>query len=182
MSGLLLELMPRLDAALWWDRLLQGLSKPEAAFGPEYLDPRPRVRDTYYLALDGGVPIGMVYTQRPAPTTITFAIGLFEAHRGRGKGAALRDLAIDFCFSHAKVLKVESEIYTSNAHSLGALRNGHERMIVEGLQRESIYIDGQPYDRMLLGLKKSEWCPNSTSRMLRSKQSIRNPFNKELIT
>lgn len=159
MSGLALELLPREDVALWWGRLLKGLSKPETAYGPEYLDPRPRARDTYYMALERGVPIGMVYTQRPAPTTMIFAIGLFEEQRGRGKGSALRDLAIDFCFSRAEVLKVESEIYTSNAHSLGALRNGHERMVVEGLQRESIYVDGRPYDRLLLGLTLAEFTP-----------------------
>jgi RimJ/RimL family protein N-acetyltransferase len=142
----------------YWQRLLEGITPmPEAAFGPECRDPRPRIRDTYYCVVMPGAEVGLAYTQRPAPSTVIFALGLFREHQGRGLGPQLRDLVLAHCFADRNVHKVETEIYSSNTHSLGALHERHGRMQIEGVQRETIIIGTKPYDRVLLGITRNQW-------------------------
>ncbi len=148
-----------------WRRVCAGLEL-EAVFGPEGRDPRPRAKDTYFLAWDpdhldrrpcGDGAIGLVYTQRPAPTTMAFALGLFPEYRGRGLGPIVRDAAIELCFDDPAIYKVESEVYAGNAHSLGALHGKYARTKPEGRQRATICVRGQFYDRLLFGLTREEW-------------------------
>lgn len=157
------------EVPYWWDRLLDGLEPPEAAYGPECREPRPRAKDIYWYALvDNGTAfamgrrcgdqlIGMVYTQRPAPTTMVFALGLLREYRGMGLGPHLRDAALAYCFSDPEIQKVETEVYSSNTHSLGALHNRHGRMTEEGRQRATIAILGTLYDRVLFGITRPEY-------------------------
>lgn len=149
-----------------WAQLCEGIEPLEAAFGPEGREPRPRAKDTYYLAWDeehlgrhacGAGAVGLVYTQRPAPTTMVFALGLFRECRSRGLGPIVRDAAIVHCFGEPEIFKVESEVYSSNAHSLGALHGTHARTKPEGRQRATICIAGMYYDRLLFGLTRPEW-------------------------
>jgi RimJ/RimL family protein N-acetyltransferase len=157
-----------------WLRICRGLAPLEIAFGPEGRDPRPRPQDTYYLAWQnltapftagseipgwwcGDGALGLVYTQRPAPTTRAFGMGLFLEHRGCGLGALVRDAAYALCFSEAEVWKLESEVYSGNGHSLGALHGGHARAKPEGCQRATICVNGTYYDRLLFGLTRPEW-------------------------
>jgi RimJ/RimL family protein N-acetyltransferase len=157
---------PRSIAALWV-QVCEKITPLEAAFGPEGRAPRPRPQDTYYLAVDeeyleagwtcGDGCIGLVYTQRPSPTTMTFALALFPIYRGQGYGPVLRDATIAHCFADPAIFKVESEVYSSNAHSLGALHGKHARTKPEGIQRATICVDGTFYDRRLFGLTRSEW-------------------------
>ncbi len=156
-----------------WSRLLAGIDPPEAAFGPECRDPRPRAGDTYFLAwheagLEQGWAcgediVGLVYTQAPAPTTRRFGLGLFPAYRGHGFAPGLRDAALALCFREPAVHKAETEIYTSNGASLAAYRRKAPRMRVEGQQRATIQVNGIFYDRLLLGITREEWGQTRTT-------------------
>ena len=165
-----IELLPMpLEVPYWWARILDGLDPPEAAYGPECHAARPRPEDVYYCALldpeaaaamgrrDGDRMVGLAYTQRPAPTTRVFGLGLLREYRHRGFGPLLRDTILAHCFSEPEVAKVESQIYTSNAHSMGALHGKYARMREEGRQRETIVVRGRPYDRVLFGITRGEY-------------------------
>jgi RimJ/RimL family protein N-acetyltransferase len=158
-------------AAIAWARLLESLEVPEAAFGPECREPRPRPAERFWLAIDvDRAPVGrecgqvlaaaagLIYTRAPAPSTRTFGLGLYPAYRGRGLGKRLRDLALELAFADPDVDKVETDIYSSNPWSMQALRDpGGGPMVKEGRQRRTIMINGVAYDRILLGLTRSEW-------------------------
>lgn len=148
----------------FWARLLEQLDPPEAVFGPECRVPRPRAHDTYYhIVATAGLAgvcadaIGIAYTQAPSSTTRVFALGLYREYRGRGLGPIARDALVQQCFADAPVLKVESEVYAVNAHSLGALHGRHARLRPEGRQRATVVIAGAPVDRLLYGITRAEW-------------------------
>jgi RimJ/RimL family protein N-acetyltransferase len=69
----------------------------------------------------------------------------------------MRDFAIRFAFESAGIQKVETEVYSSNEHSLGALSGRHSVMVREGVQRETIVVDNKPFDRILFGLTLAEY-------------------------
>lgn len=164
-----LVLLPVDDArtiADLWRRVCEGIDPLEVAFGPEGRDPRPRKCDTYYLIWDddhveyracGDGIMGLVYTQRPAPTTARFGMALLPEYRGKGLGTAVRDAAYDLCFSDSNVWKLESEVYSSNEHSLAALHGKHGRSALEGVQRATIRIGSVFYDRLLYGITRPQY-------------------------
>jgi len=154
------------DASRYWMRACDGLEPPDAAFGPEWRVPRPRPRERYFQAwLDPMVPgracgdgsLGLVWTQRPSPSTVVFGMGLWETCRGLGCGHLVRDAIYDFVFSDLTVYKLESEVYASNRQSLGALHGRHARAREEGRQRETIRVNGIYVDRVLFGITRGEW-------------------------
>jgi RimJ/RimL family protein N-acetyltransferase len=150
-----------------WARACAGLDPVEACFGPEGLASRPRPGETYWTAwLDPMAPgpVGLVWLTRPAPTTATFGLGLFEAWRGRGLGAALRDAALVVAFDQFEVWKVETSIYLSNARSLTVLHQHHGRMREEGVQRDTITVHATFCDRLLVGLTRAEWEAQEAAR------------------
>ena len=151
-----------------WDRLCEALDPPDIAFGPEWRETRPRARDRYYLAWwdlhvaptqkCGEGDVGLVWTQRPSPTTVAWGFGLWPEYRGAGLGPDVRDAAYAFIFeTWPEVYKVESEVYTSNLHSLGALHGRRSRSREEGRQRATVQIRGAFYDRVLYGIDRDEW-------------------------
>lgn len=164
---LVLQPEPAERAPQLWARACAGLDPLEACFGPEGRAPRPRAGETYWTAwLDPMAPgpVGLIWTQRPAPTTATFGLSLFEAWRQRGMGALLRDAALVLAFLEPETWKVETEIYLSNERSLTVLHQHHGRMREEGLQRATIQVGGRYYDRLLVGLTRDEWLAQEGSR------------------
>jgi RimJ/RimL family protein N-acetyltransferase len=150
--------IPPENSTRFWALLCEGLKPMEAAFGPEGNQPRPRPQDSYFLVrLDDRAVVGMIWTQRPSPTTVAFGMGLFESYRGRAIGPKLRDAVYDFIFTDKAVHKIETEVYASNAHSLGALHGPYRRSREEGRQRETIQVNGIYYDRILFGITRKEW-------------------------
>lgn len=156
--------MDPLDVPRCWARLLDGLAVPEQHFGPECRALRPRAHDTYsHLVAVLGVAgacaeaIGLAYTQRPAPTTRVFALGLYREHQGHGLGPRARDAIVEHCFADPAVIKVESETYSVNTQSLGALHTRHPRLTPEGRQRATVVIAGVAIDRYLYGITREEW-------------------------
>jgi RimJ/RimL family protein N-acetyltransferase len=160
-----LTLVPMAEekVAAQWARLMQGLNPPEAHYGPEFRTPRPRPQDRYYDVLAdhadvaAAYVVGLAYTQAPSPSTRVFGLGLYEEHRGKRLGALLQAACLDLCFRNPYVHKVETEVYASNRHSLGALHGRYGCMIEEGRQRGTIMVEAQPIDRILFGMTRAEW-------------------------
>ncbi len=151
-----------------WASVLAGLAPPEAAFGPEVSESRPRHGDAYYLIteerpMDAGAGcgdlavVGLAWLQAPAPTTRVFAFGLARSARGRGLGPQVKDSLLALCFAQPDVFKVETAVYSSNDHSLQALHAKHGVMAEEGRQRATIRIGDTYYDRVLFGLTRAEY-------------------------
>lgn len=158
--------MQAVEVPACWSRVLEQLDPPEAYFGPEYLALRPRAHDTYYHAVLSSHFVGLAYTQRPASTTMVFALGLYPEWRGKGLGPTVRDAIIRHCFGHPEILKLESQVYSSNARSLGALHGKHSRLPLEGRQVATIVVSGRPIDRLLFGITRPDWqalCARETS-------------------
>ncbi len=154
------------DAPGYWARACEGLDPPDAAFGPEWRVPRPRASERYFLAWHdpmapgkacGDGALGLVWTQRASPSTVTFGMGLWKEYRGRGWGHLVRDAIYAFVFEDLTVYKLQSEVYASNRQSLGALHGRYARSREEGRQRETIRVQGIYYDRILFGITRGEW-------------------------
>jgi RimJ/RimL family protein N-acetyltransferase len=134
-----------------------GLRNPALQFGPEWIVPRPRPGEAYYAAALSSTVVGLIWIQAPSRSTRTFGLGLWEQWRGRRLGPVIRDVALTLCFTDPDVWKVETEIYTSNDRSIRVLHQRFGRMTEEGIQRDTIQVDGVYWDRLLLGLTRSEW-------------------------
>lgn len=149
------------EIAAAWKKACEGLVEPAAHFGPEWRTPRPRAADTYYLLLleSGDVEgdVALIWTQAPSPTTRSFGMALFPNARGRGLGPLVRDTAYELIFEDPVVHKLESEVYSSNSLSLEVLHRRFPKSKLEGIQRETIYINGTYYDRHLFGTTRDEW-------------------------
>ena len=151
-----------------WGRICEDLAPMPAHFGPEGLAPRPRPQDRYWgLWLDehgatgkacgDGRLIGLAWTQAPAPTTRTYAFGLFPEARRQGHGVCVKTALLEHCFSEAAVQKVETEVYSSNPVSLAILHGPDDPMTGEGRQVATIEIAGVFHDRMLFGITRARW-------------------------
>ena len=159
------------DIAAAWTQCCAELDPPDLAFGPEWREPRPRAGEKYFTIWDGhhlarGQPcgdgsIGLLWVAWPGPTTTRFGMGLWPACRGQGLGPAAADAIYDFLFSDLGIHKVESEVYSSNPHSLAALHGPKAprryRAREEGRQRAAIAIGDRYYDRVLFGYDRDEW-------------------------
>ncbi|HJR01830.1 MAG TPA: GNAT family protein [Methylomirabilota bacterium] len=167
----------------YWAEACVDLDPPDLAFGPEWTVPRPRPAERYFLIWDtahvlrgakcGDGTLGLIFLSQPAPTTMRFGIGLWALCRGQGLGPAICDDAYDFIFAGwPEIYKLESEVYTSNLHSLSALhgpKSGRRyRAREEGRQRATISIGDRYYDRVLYGYDRDEWFAvvNSTGEVL----------------
>lgn len=159
------------DVTRAWARACEALEPPDLAFGPEWRQPRPRAGEKYFLIWDDQHPlrracgdgtIGLVFVRWPSETTVTFGLGLWPDCRGQGLGPAVRDAIYAFLFSDPAIHKLESEVYSSNGHSLGALHGRYGRSRLEGRQLETIQIGEAFYDRLLFGLLRDEWAAESS--------------------
>lgn len=150
-----------------WSELCEGISPPDLAFGPEWTDARPRPGERYFLIWDAGHilrgtkcgdgTVGLLFMSQPAQTTVRYGFGLWPLCRGLGLGHRVRDAIYDFLFSDPAIHKIESEVYSSNRHSLDALHGKHGRSVEEGRQKETIVIDGVFFDRVLYGCTRARW-------------------------
>ena len=155
------------DASRAWTRACQGIDPPDLAFGPEWRQPRPRAGEKYFLIWDdhhpaqgrtcGDGPVGLLFVTWPSETTVSFGMGLWAECRGQGLGPTVRDAIYAFLFSDLAIHKLESQVYSSNGQSLGALHGQHSRSRLEGRQLESIRIGAAFYDRLLFGITRDEW-------------------------
>jgi RimJ/RimL family protein N-acetyltransferase len=155
------------DATRAWERACRGIDPPDLAFGPEWRQPRPRAGEKYFLIWDdhhqlvgpacGDGPVGLLFVSWPSATTVSFGMGLWVECRGRGLGPDIRDAIYAFLFSDPAIHKLESEVLSSNGHSLGALHGRYGRSRLEGRQLESFQIGHAFYDRLLFGLLRDEW-------------------------
>lgn len=140
-----------------WAQILEGLPEPAAAYGPEYVQDRPRAGESYFFITDEeGIVLGMLFMRKPAPGTLTFGLGIYPVYRSSGLAPKVRDAVLEFAFTELKAKKVETEIYTSNGHSLHTFLK-EPRMRIEGRQKSTIRVGDRPYDRILFGLEASEF-------------------------
>lgn len=153
----LIKIKPIASASIskTWERVIAGVDIPEAAFGPEYKENRPRLGENYFLLYLDDDCTGMAFTKAPSPTTRIFGFGLFKEFQGKKLGPPMRDAIIKLCFSAPEIQKVETEVYTSNEQCLkGLVKN--KVMTLEGTQRDTIEVRGILFNRLLFGLTKLE--------------------------
>jgi len=68
---------------------------------------------------------------------------------------------IDFAFNTLNLHRIEADVDTENAGSLGILEKlGFKR---EGLFHERWFVYGEWQDSVMLGLLKQDWCSNKSS-------------------
>jgi hypothetical protein len=143
--------------AFWW-RICEDLHPMERHYGPEGAVPRPRSHDSYSVVTVDGLPIGLAWVQAPSSTTRAYGFGLFPECRKLGHGICVKQALIDRCFEEASdIHKVEAEVIGANLWSLKVLHGVDDIMTEEGRVRETVYIDGQYYDRIFFGITRSAW-------------------------
>ncbi len=84
------------------------------------------------------------------------AIGLGgSAHWGKGYGFEASQLALAFAFNELNLRRIQLGVFSYNARAIALYEKlGFQR---EGVYREYILRDGQPFDMYLYGLLRHEW-------------------------
>ena len=84
------------------------------------------------------------------------AIGIGEPnYRGHGYGADALRLILRYAFDELNLHRVGLDVISNNAQAIRAYeRVGFKQ---EGVQRESVFRDGQRHGRVVMGILRDEW-------------------------
>ncbi|CEJ93225.1 hypothetical protein VHEMI08833 [[Torrubiella] hemipterigena] len=106
-------------------------------------------------------PIGQVVLDADDPKTMaqhrdcTLSIGIHKDFRRRGYGSEAISWALGWAFDYANMHRVGLEVYEWNEAAIGAyVKVGFQE---EGRRRESIFLRGRYWDKILMGVLASEW-------------------------
>ncbi len=84
------------------------------------------------------------------------AIGIGEAdYRGRGYGADALRLILRYAFEELNLHRVGLDVISNNERAIRAYERAGFKQ--EGVQRESVYRDGQRHGRIIMGILRDEW-------------------------
>jgi [ribosomal protein S5]-alanine N-acetyltransferase len=121
----------------WWDGLAKDTSKIVFA-----------VRKTTEPAIIGYVQIsGINSVHRSAELGIRIGA---ESNRGQGFGKEALALALDFCWSHLNLNRVQLTVFKHNGRAMAAYRSvGFKK---EGVLRKAAFINGDWVDIVLMAL------------------------------
>ncbi len=88
----------------------------------------------------------------------TLAIGIGKAEdRGKGFGAEALQLLLRYAFMELNLHRLSLDVISYNEPAIRAYRRAGFKE--EGRMREAVYREGKRYDRLIMGLLKSEWQP-----------------------
>jgi ribosomal-protein-alanine N-acetyltransferase len=133
---------------LWWDGLGKDPSKIVFA-----------IRKTVDPTIIGYVQItGINSVHRSAELGIRIGA---EQNRGQGLGKEALELALDFCWSHLNLNRVQLVVFKHNPRAIGAYKAIGFRK--EGVLRKAAFIDGDWVDLILMAALR----PSRTSRRQR---------------
>lgn len=78
-----------------------------------------------------------------------------KKHRGLGYAAEAKELLLEYAFSDLGLHRIESRAMATNTRSIAYLKkSGYSQ---EGLQRQSIFRDGQWVDLAIFSILEHEW-------------------------
>ena len=121
----------------WWDGLGKDASKVVFA-----------IRKTSDPALIGFVQInGINSVHRSAELGIRIGA---ETNRGQGYGKEALGLALDFCWNHLNLNRVQLVVFKHNARAIGAYKAAGFKK--EGVLRKAAFIDGAWVDMVLMAM------------------------------
>ncbi|MGN6331277.1 MAG: GNAT family N-acetyltransferase [Motilibacteraceae bacterium] len=90
-----------------------------------------------------------------------FAIGLFHpADLGRGLGGEATRLVLRHAFTDLALNRVDLRVLAFNEAAIACYQRCG--FIVEGRERESCWLDGRPYDDLVLGILGREFTESTT--------------------
>ncbi|MDG4656913.1 GNAT family protein [Ectobacillus antri] len=92
------------------------------------------------------------------------AIGIGEEHlRNKGYGTDALQLILRYAFYELNLDRVGLDVISYNQRAIRT----YEKVgfIVEGAMRSAVYRDGKRYDRIIMGILKSEWEAKLTNTM-----------------
>lgn len=105
-------------------------------------------------------PIGQLVLDTEDGTMVqhrdcTLSIGLHKDHQRKGYGSEAIRWALGWAFGYANMHRVGLEVYEWNAGAVAAYEKVGFRE--EGRRRESLFLRGRYWDKILMGVLASEW-------------------------
>lgn len=116
------------------------------------------------FAHDGAV-IGDVALQDIDRTNRCCTVGMGIAriaNRGRGYGQQALALILDYAYRFLGLERVSASTLAPNNAARRALEKAG--FVLEGTERQAVYLDGRRVDRLQYGLLREEWAARTTQR------------------
>lgn len=111
----------------------------------------------HLVVADGSTPLGLVSLVDIEGESGTAELGywLGPEHHGQGYGTEAAALLVSHAFDRLRLHRLSATVFAFNEPSVRLLeRLGFVR---EGVQRESVFVDGEHHDTYWYGLLESEW-------------------------
>ena len=125
----------------------------QTAFGDTYNFAIETLRTAEYI---GGCGVNSVDWKN---SYAVVGIFLRKSHWSKGYGTDAMSILLRFIFEEMNLNKVALETYSFNERAVASYRKAGFK--IEGVLREQIFREGRYYDKLLMGILRSEWENNN---------------------